>query len=261
MFAKAASEACVRALAQWLVRHFSEPNGFRVGIERLPQLAELFVQSILGIRWQLNKALVAKTIAELKVRAYSQIDREKAYVEFREWWYTRVVGYYRLRYLANSPAVDKCKFSHNGVYDLDMDDSCAIGFHHKEQSHEGSFRWSRPVAAIRMNLEPGEYSLTVNILQHREDLCDAHVEAYFDNELLNRKHSEDPNQLCWSITPTYLNRSNVHFVVFVCTPFKPVMKGISDTRELGIPVTSVAIEAVEVQKQLSAEPAYAGGRS
>jgi hypothetical protein len=123
----------------------------------------------------------------------------------------------------------------------DVEADRLAGFYPVEQRPEGAFRWSQPAAAIDIGLRPGDYRVRLSMLALRAPDQPDDAAVYFDGQRLRRSSAAGEPEAAYVLTRAMFREGGErHTIVLLCTCFRPAH---ADSRELGLPLTSLTFEA------------------
>lgn len=122
------------------------------------------------------------------------------------------------------------------VYRLDCgghDATRLINFHELEQ-HEGvHFRWTEPVAMVRLDVPPGSYAVAIDTASFRGPRCDFRFQLHWNEFLIPRSEVEaESGQIRFSVSPSMFAAQIEQRLTIACKPL--TVEG--GRRQLGMPV-------------------------
>jgi hypothetical protein len=167
----------------------------------------------------------------------------------RCWWHQRdrirLAGAYRdlirrasalsrLRALASLPRDERGVVPLAGGWDVEELPDCSLyGFHGTEWWRGRAFRWSSPLAALRLPLGPMVTALRVVTLGLRSRRYPVNLRASVDGV---RVEVREPAEGVYELLIPAAERRRSATVIWMCDPLCPWDEGVRDHRELGLPV-------------------------
>jgi hypothetical protein len=117
-----------------------------------------------------------------------------------------------------------------------------VGVHNREEFQGRRFRWTEPVAMIRIAPRQNPCELRLETGGIRGDPLASLIAVVIAGRALPGKYctSDDRGTLTVHL-PAPFAAAAKDGVVLVCNPLSPARAGIPDARTLGLPVTSIAI--------------------
>lgn len=129
------------------------------------------------------------------------------------------------------------------VYDVpDLPETWLTGFHLVEELDGEQFRWSGPVACLKLPLDP-EYRvlrLRTRGLRPRPGL-----RAFLNGRRLAIHDCQsESGEIRLILGRRHFKPGPFQYLVLICEPLRPWLQGVPDQRELGLPLFSVVREGV-----------------
>jgi hypothetical protein len=149
----------------------------------------------------------------------------------------------RLRYVAEHSS-EQARADVASPFTLaDLPDDRLFGFHRQEQSNGTRFRWSRSVAFADVPVSPGAYRVEIDTGGLR-DPRGLDVQVFFNGTRIARSELDvDPRLIRFAVEPEDFSKDSEQRLGLACLPFTPSKVADSpDSRELGLPVSSVSFE-------------------
>jgi hypothetical protein len=127
----------------------------------------------------------------------------------------------------------------------DLPDDRLFGFHGTERVNGTSFRWSRSVAFAEVPVTPGAYRVEIDTGGLR-DPRHIGLQVFFNGRRVPRSHLDvDPRRIAFPVQPGQFSGEADQRVAFVSASFQPSrVADTPDTRELGLPVSSIDFRPV-----------------
>jgi predicted dehydrogenase len=209
--------------------------------------------SHLGALWRVTPAAI---LGSAPARARANFDYAMARVRCRLWRFNerRLLRAYRaawaaldrrsrLRYVAKLSS-ERGRADVSSPFALaDLPDDCLFGFHRQEQRNGTRFRWSRSVAFADVPVSRGAYRVEIDTGGLRDPRGLA-VQVFFNGTRIPQSEVDvDPRLISFSVEPRHFSGDSAQRLGLACMPFTPSkVADSSDSRELGLPVSSVSFE-------------------
>jgi predicted dehydrogenase len=235
------------ARAAWGVafRALLRPAAWRYGSARplLDTLRRLSPAALLGPRPALARANLSYALARLRCRLWWFSERRQMRA-YRDAW-DGLTGRSRLRDLAALPPERSAAPARPPFALADISDERLLGFHATERFNGTTFRWSRSVALAEVPVNPGAYQVEIDTGGLR-DPRDVGLQVFFNGRRIPRSHlNVDPRRIAFPVEPGQFSSDANQRVGFVSVSFQPSREADSpDTRELGLPVSSIDFRPV-----------------
>jgi hypothetical protein len=128
----------------------------------------------------------------------------------------------------------------------EVDNAWLIGFHLVERWGEDAFRWSGPVALVRLGLPAGTYEVRLETRGMRQPVSSLRLGVFFN------RHQVPSSSLQWNdgllsfrIDSSMFDPSPEQRLIVTCNPVRPWKVGVPDRRELGLPIFSIEFTPIE----------------
>jgi hypothetical protein len=122
----------------------------------------------------------------------------------------------------------------------DLPETWLTGFHLVEELDGERFRWSGPIASIKLRLDADDRVLRLRTrgLRHRPGL-----QAFLNGRRLAIHDCQaEHGEIRLILGRRHVKPGPFQYLVLICEPLRPWLHGVPDQRELGIPLFSVARE-------------------
>jgi predicted dehydrogenase len=240
------SRSGARTALRLTARALLRPSSWRSGAAR-PLLAtaiRLLPTALLGARPALANAEVRFALGRLRCSLWRFDERrlERAYRDAWKWMARRA----RLRVIAALPPRPP-EPSEESTFSLaDLPDQRLFGFHRAERANGTSFRWSRAIAYAEVPVQPGRYRVEIDTGGLR-DPRSLGVQVFFNGRRIRGSRLDlGSSRIAFTVKPSHFSGSDPQRLSLVAAPFRPAEVADSDeTRELALPVSSVAFRRVE----------------
>jgi hypothetical protein len=231
---EASSPSSARARLVALLRHWprlwARP---RDAAALLRTGADLLPPAIAGIRTQLAASRVALRWTRLRLALARR--RPEAYFTLYSHLWRSAIRHGSLEFLADHAAVPEVSAD---LYDLCRADERLVGFHEVERSEARCYRWSEPVALVRVALAPGDHRVTVRLAHVRDGTLDS-LGVFLDGTRIRDVSPQaDPPAIVFTLPRAVVGSRPSHELVWVCRR-QPV--GRSESRALGLAVSGIDI--------------------
>lgn len=206
---------------------------------------------VLGKRAQLWQADLTAMRAELRCWRWRN-DDARLLPAFQDLYRGLVeqAGVHALASAEDDPGGVRC--TGDGVYGLaDLPAAWTTGFHLVEEYDGERFRWSGPVAGLKLPLDAADRILRLRTrgLRHRPGL-----QAFLNGRRLAIHDCQaEHGEIRLMLGRRHVTAGPFQYLVLVCEPLRPWLQGVPDRRELGLPLFSIAREG--------ARAGYEPGRS
>ncbi len=132
------------------------------------------------------------------------------------------------------------------VQPAEVHDEWLLGFHAVERWGDEPFRWSGPVALLRLGLPKATYAARIETRALRQAPVPLCLQAFFNRHKLpaHAFHWDDGALVFW-IGPSMFVPGPEQQLVLTCNPLRPWTLGVPDRRELGLPIFSIAFTPAE----------------
>ena len=200
--------------------------------------------SLLGRRYLLASYRLPVQLAKLRFYAH-YFNPEKQYQDFLD-FYMGETALCRVKMALAHPAQDSNGQTMGEIMHYrpgEMADSELYGFHPEEHHAGDRFRWSGPLAAMRLSLPPGNYSLTLKLLSVRKLEPDNDVAFFLNDRFIEEvKYSDTDPSLCLRLNHSHFNAAE-NWLCVICRPWRIVRRPGHDERELGLPLKEITVTA------------------
>ncbi len=195
--------------------------------------------AMFGSRWRLLGYQWSLWVAMARFRLW-RLSEERTYRAFRD-IVDSMIRYTRVKFIAehlHSPA--GVPPNAPVLCPADLSDDWLVGFHAVERCGDDAFRWSGPVAIVRLGLPRGTYEVSLETRDLRQAPVPLCLGVFFN------RHRVPPASLRWhdgSLTfrldPAMFAAGAEQHHVLTCNPVRPWTSGVPDWRELGLPIFSI----------------------
>ncbi len=122
----------------------------------------------------------------------------------------------------------------------ELDDAWLIGFHPVERWGDEAFRWTGPVALVRLGLPRESYEVRIETRALRQAHVPLCLWIFFNRHSLPPGASQwDDGALVFRIEPSMFAPGPEQHLILTCNPLRPWTMGVPDRRELGLPIFSI----------------------
>jgi hypothetical protein len=187
---------------------------------------------LLGARWALRLA-----VARARLWRWREARLYRAYVDA----YDRMVRVSRLEFIAeqlSTPSLTPP--GHDELQLGEVADAWLVGFHPVERWGGLAFRWSGPVALVRLGLARGRYEVRVETRGLRGSPIPLRLAVFFNRSRISpdelRWHG---SSICFRLDAAMFAEGAEQHLVLTCNPVRPWEVGVPDRRELGLPIFSI----------------------
>jgi hypothetical protein len=154
----------------------------------------------------------------------------------------RVVRLAQLQWLHRNPISSTAVLSKGRRAIEELGPSEIVGVHGLEEFAGRRFRWTEPVAMIRMAPRQTACELRIETRGIRGDPLAAVIAVVIAGRALGRQYCKSDDEGTLTILlPAPSAAATKDGVVLVCEPLSPAHEGIPDPRTLGLPMMSIAI--------------------
>ena len=226
-----------------LTRQSSTPS---IGVQSRYML-QLGLTAFLGPRWKFYQALATRAKDRLKL-SFWRFHDEKHYQAYSD-YFESIVRAGRLEYIAKNLSKAAPTPPESYRYDLaNVEEEQLNGFYFLEIWQDEQFRWAKAVASIQISLPVGNYEVVMKTLPIRPAKPQLHLNLFFNGHRINRfSCTADQREISFRLDPTMfksgLNHQNL---VLICQPLALRKNGSGDTRELGLPVSTLEFSPLSV---------------
>jgi hypothetical protein len=134
-------------------------------------------------------------------------------------------------------------FGHLFVKSPKLKEEDIFGFYELEFNGDQPFRWSSTVAAVRLQLEPDDYEVTVQLSQVRLLIPRQELSIFLNGVSLSGvTFDPDEFRLEFFLPKDALGSLTEQWLIFVCLPWSLPAVKLSDERSLGLPLVAVSFE-------------------
>ena len=132
-----------------------------------------------------------------------------------------------------------------------------VGFHDVEEYDGERFRWSGPLAALKLPLELDRYLLRIRTRGLRRGV---RLRAFLNGRpLLVHDCQSESGEIRLALRRTHFRKTRFQYLVLLCEPLRPWLHGVPDRRELRLPVFGVSRSAPG--REVPARDSGAAGRT
>lgn len=199
-----------------------------------------------GINWLLFKSFLSLRLAHLRAKIWN-FNPEKLYPAYCDYW-TAIIPYSRFQYMAENLSNFTLNFPESHSYNMaEIEEERLIGFHGIENWENKLFRWSEAVATLQVSLPPGNYKVELETLSVCPEISFLCLEIYFDSHRI-KQIVQDSNSkfINFQVDETIFNpQREAHHLTVVCNPMRPWKQGVSDRRELGLPLKAINFRPID----------------
>jgi hypothetical protein len=122
----------------------------------------------------------------------------------------------------------------------EMDDEGLVGFHAIERWGDETFRWSGPVALIRLGLPQETYEVHLETRALRRAPPPLHLRVFFNwHRLPAAALRWQEGTLSFRIESSMFAPGPEQHLILTCNPLRPWTVGVPDRRALGLPIFSI----------------------
>jgi hypothetical protein len=213
-------------------------RALRRGRPRPHEMAEaiaIAVELAFGIEAPLAKARLDLELARLKLHARRPLGAAAGVEAYRDFWHGRLVRYYQLQSLAALP--DERERQPRDRYDA-AQASALIRFHSLEESAGVPFRWSQPLAGIRIRPRGAPCRIELRAAAIGESLRKRRISLYLDGrELRELRFADQGFRVEAPIDWRRVSAGAAHTLAIAIEPMRQDRR--LDPRRLGVPFRSL----------------------
>lgn len=142
------------------------------------------------------------------------------------------------------PAIgsDDCAKDSTKSFHLDFDDQAAmhlVNFYEPESVEGHSFRWSEPVAMVRLDVPASDYEITIETGSLRCGGLSFPFRIFWNDQRIDKKHVRlDEGKIVFKVSRAMFIRNDEQRLTFSCKPLR-AEKG---RRQLGLPIKWIHME-------------------
>ena len=223
-----------RQIWRSLTSSLLEPGPARSG--RWRRWLALTPITVLGARWYTAQTDLRVGLSRIRCWWWRR-DEERLLPAYHDLW-TALTERAALRTLAEAAsAVDQGCTPRDRFGVADVPEAWLSGFHLVEAVDGARFRWSGPVAGVKLPLAPGDRQLRLITrgLRHRPRL-----RAFFNGHRLAIHDCQaEHGEIRLAISARHLRPGPFQYLVLLTQPLRPWLEGVPDRRELGIPLFEI----------------------
>jgi predicted dehydrogenase/glycosyltransferase involved in cell wall biosynthesis len=224
---------------------------WREGLRRRTwSMAHVQVQALLrslpvalfGPRWRLleYRWLLLAAMARCWLWRFNEKRLSRAYLDVED----RMIRHSRLAFIAERlaapppapPQVTELRPAKIG-------EEWLVGFHAIERWEGEAFRWTGPVALLRLGLPQGSYEVRIDtraVRRASDPLC---LGIFFNHHRVPGLQWQD-GTLSFRVQPSMFAPGPEQHLILTCNPLRPWKQGVPDRRELGLPIFAVSFAPV-----------------
>jgi predicted dehydrogenase len=239
---RSGARAALGVTARALLRRSSWRAG--AGRSLLVTATRLAPTALFGPRPALAHADLRFALARLRCLIW-RFDERRLEPAYRDVW-DRLARRTRLRAIAELEPQPPKPTEETSFALADLPDQRLFGFHRAERVNGTSFRWSKAIAWAEVPVEPGRYRVEIETGGLR-DPRSLGVQVFFNGRRIRASRLEvDSSRIAFGLKPKQFSAGHPQRLGLVAAPFRPAQLADSDdTRELALPVSSVAFRRVE----------------
>ena len=123
----------------------------------------------------------------------------------------------------------------------ELSEPALIGFNTREVWQGKAFRWSRPVAVVRTNMQPADQNVTIDTDSIRGAACDFAFGLFWNGYGISRKDMEiSHGRITFPIRSQWFRTGREQLLTIVAASLRPTGRdGPRDERRLGMPILSI----------------------
>lgn len=193
-------------------------------------------------RWVIGRSLPVAVDIEIMARKLL-VRRAGSYLrrfQHFERYYALEAARGRLQVASRAmPPVDRrCQYTI-----ADLEEPELFGFHPREQHSGQWFRWSEPVSAIRLRVEPNDYSALIQLDETRPLSAIDAVSVYLGRRKLRIDRYNRTRSLIQLRIPRHLiSADEPNWLIVACRPWQVHNPSNPDRRALGLPIVQINLE-------------------
>jgi hypothetical protein len=128
------------------------------------------------------------------------------------------------------------------------DPGCLDGFHGLERSGGELFRWSKPVARVRLNVVPGDYLLTID-MKHCQRVWSGSMQLYVnDRPVPDRVKATTRGAVCVQLLREHFDQASENWLRLVIDRVDTSRWPNSDPGDLGAPIFGISLKPIRPRK-------------
>jgi len=193
---------------------------------------------LLSYRWSLWMAM-----ARCRLWCFNEEKSYRAYCDA----YDLMIRYSRLEFIAEHLAATPPAPPDLPVYRVgELSEEWLVGFHPVERWEGEAFRWSGPVALLRLGLPKGTYEVRVESEGLRQAPVPLCLGVFFNRHQVPRSSLRwRDGTLTFRLDPATFTEGPEQHLLLTSNPLRPWTVGVPDRRELGLPIFSIAFTPIE----------------
>lgn len=210
-----------------------------------------------GLRWglfgqRMRAGAAWWTMQWSLLRAWRQRSDESTLEPAYRQLHEAIVRWARLRCLARHASRSQVlKLAPGRISITDIADDSLIGFHCQEKHAQGPFRWTRAVAGLEFQLTPGDYQLVLRTGGLRGRIGPLLRDVYFNGiRIPGQQLADDADDPIIPLAAQQFSPHQPQRLVVVTQPMYPARQGVSDQRELGLPLLAIELIQADSRKRL-----------
>jgi hypothetical protein len=130
----------------------------------------------------------------------------------------------------------------------EVDEEWLVGFHLVERWGEDAFRWSGPVALVRLGLPAGTYEVRLETRGVRVEPLPLCLEVFFNRHKVPSSSIQfDNGLLSFRVLPSMFEDGPEQRLFLTCNPLRPWKVGMSDRRTLGLPIFPITFTRAQLE--------------
>jgi hypothetical protein len=196
--------------------------------------------AVTGPRWLLLSPLLSLLAARFRC-AWWRWDERRQVQAYADVW-ERLTHYCRVRYVVEHAGDDgPVAGVERHRYDMaEVSQRTLVGFHTRETCGGKTFRWSGPLALLRLHVSPGNYQVTLDTGSLRGAGCSFPYGLFWNGRRIARKSIRvEAGRIVFPIERTTFVPGPEQRLSIVCAPLQSLLRRSADHRRLGLPVCSV----------------------
>lgn len=215
-----------------------------------------YMTAIFGLSFQIFVRALDLAWSSAKLKVWGLLDEERFTFMFEEFWYLKLSGYYRLKFMEANKVVENVALPEQWSNSIDIervDEFGAIGFYPLEKVDDAAFRWTGPLWALPLSLHESErknsaqLEVTVDLMPVRPGLdggFDFSLAVFLGSTTKRKIKQLTPSIRSSSIAVTLQNgdfarAADDNYLLFLCSPLP--REGL-EKRELGMAIRGISIE-------------------
>jgi hypothetical protein len=173
------------------------------------------------------------------------VSRRKLEAAFRDIW-PAASRALRLRFLIDHPPATTPQLPDAGSLAItELPERDVLGLSEVESFEGRQFRWTGPVAVLRLSLSDVAHELTLETCGLRREPVPLRLRAYYRGRRVpDDAISHDEGAIRLRLPAG----TGAPCLVLTCEPIRPWAAGVADARELGLPLFSVSWGATRAQR-------------